>query len=77
MNEAKSQCPDHVVAALLGSRGAVKDEIQQETGTKLVFSNRGDYFPKSTLEENRQTLPRIPEGIWEDDASSYTNTPKL
>jgi len=36
---------DNLAASILGARGAVKDEIQQETGTKLVFSNRGDYFP--------------------------------
>jgi len=36
---------DNLAASILGARGAVKDEIQQETGTKIVFSNRGDYFP--------------------------------
>jgi len=36
---------DSLAASILGARGVVKDEIQQETGTKLVFSNRGDYFP--------------------------------
>lgn len=41
----KVLCTDGLAAALLGERGRVKDEIQKETGTKLTFSNRQDYFP--------------------------------
>mmetsp|Transcript_91012 Transcript_91012/g.241721 ORF Transcript_91012/g.241721 Transcript_91012/m.241721 type:complete len:420 (-) Transcript_91012:42-1301(-) len=36
-----------LAAGLLGTRGVMKEEIQNETGSKLVFSNRGDYFPGS------------------------------
>jgi RNA-binding protein Nova len=38
---------DGMAAAILGSRGAVKDDIQARTRTRLVFSNRNDYFPRS------------------------------
>lgn len=36
---------DGLAAGLLGSHGSVKDDIQKETGCRLVFSNRNDYFP--------------------------------
>ncbi|CAE7654609.1 PCBP3, partial [Symbiodinium pilosum] len=36
---------DGLAAGLLGSHGSTKDEIQKETGARLVFSNRNDYFP--------------------------------
>ena len=39
---------DGIAAAILGRGGQVKDEIQGKTSTKLVFSNRNDYFPLST-----------------------------
>ncbi|CAJ1441571.1 unnamed protein product, partial [Effrenium voratum] len=40
------------------THGSVKDEIQQETGARLVFSNRNDYFP--------DTKYRV-MGIYSDD----------
>lgn len=51
---------ESLAASLLGSRGAMKEEIQNETGTKLVFSNRGDYFPHSAF----RTL-----GVYADEPS--------
>lgn len=36
---------DSLAAGLLGTHGSVKDDIQKETGARLVFSNRNDYFP--------------------------------
>mmetsp|Transcript_93069 Transcript_93069/g.290107 ORF Transcript_93069/g.290107 Transcript_93069/m.290107 type:complete len:403 (+) Transcript_93069:91-1299(+) len=56
----KALVPDSLAANLLGSRGAGKDEIQSETGTKIVFSSRGDYFPSSSF--------RV-MGIYADEAS--------
>jgi len=41
----KVLCTEGLTSFLLGARGGAKDEIQQETGTKLIFSNKGDYFP--------------------------------
>lgn len=41
----KALCPDNLVAVLLGAKGVVKDQIQLDTGTRLVFSNRGDCYP--------------------------------
>ena len=38
---------DGLAAGLLGSHGSVKDDIQKETGCRLVFSNRNDYFPET------------------------------
>lgn len=43
----KVLCPESLTSFLLGSRGATKDQIQQETGTKMIFSNKGDYFPQT------------------------------
>jgi len=61
INAFKVLVTDTLCAALLGSHGSVKDQIQQETGTKLVFSNRGDYFP--------QTSYRV-LGVYADDETS-------
>mmetsp|Transcript_32401 Transcript_32401/g.61012 ORF Transcript_32401/g.61012 Transcript_32401/m.61012 type:complete len:493 (+) Transcript_32401:43-1521(+) len=38
---------DGLAAGLLGSHGSAKDSIQKETGARLVFSNRNDYFPET------------------------------
>lgn len=51
---------DSFTSIILGSRGAVKDEIQEATGARLVFSNRGDHFPDTHF----RVL-----GIYGDDAS--------
>uniref|UniRef100_A0A7S4QVZ7 K Homology domain-containing protein n=1 Tax=Alexandrium monilatum TaxID=311494 RepID=A0A7S4QVZ7_9DINO len=56
---------DGLVVGLLGTRGSVKDEIQNATGAKLVFSNRGDYFPGS----HYRVL-----GIYADDTSCICRT---
>lgn len=56
----KALVPDGLTTMLLGSRGSFKDQIQSETGTKLVFSNRGEYFPESSY----RVL-----GIYADDMS--------
>lgn len=45
----KLLCPDSLVTTLLGSRGMLKDQLQEETGTKLVFSNKNDYYPGTNL----------------------------
>jgi len=52
---------DGLAAGLLGSHGSTKDEIQKETGARLVFSNRNDYFP--------DTRYRV-LGIYSDDPGS-------
>jgi len=62
----KILCPDKLTTALLGSRGATKDWIQKETGTKLVFSNKGNYFPKTqyrTLAVYSDEPPNIPKAL--------------
>merc|ERR1719401_983503 len=33
----------------MGSRGSTKDKLQEESGCRLVMSNRDDYFPGSRL----------------------------
>jgi len=38
---------DQLAASLLGERGAVKNQVQEDTGCRLVFSNRNNYFPNS------------------------------
>lgn len=43
----KVLCTDELTKALLGTRGQRKDDIQAATGARLVFSNKGDYFPNS------------------------------
>eukprot|EP00429_Kryptoperidinium_foliaceum_P102937 CAMPEP_0176254354 /NCGR_PEP_ID=MMETSP0121_2-20121125/36489_1 /TAXON_ID=160619 /ORGANISM="Kryptoperidinium foliaceum, Strain CCMP 1326" /LENGTH=193 /DNA_ID=CAMNT_0017594161 /DNA_START=44 /DNA_END=621 /DNA_ORIENTATION=+ len=41
----KVLCPEPLVSSIMGARGATKDAIQAETGTKLVVSNRDEHFP--------------------------------
>lgn len=41
----KVLCNDELTKALIGPRGARKDDIQNSSGTRLIFSNRGDHFP--------------------------------
>ncbi|CAE7038480.1 Pcbp3 [Symbiodinium natans] len=55
---------DGLAAGLLGSHGSTKDEIQKETGARLVFSNRNDYFP--------ETRYRV-LGIYTDDPGAILN----
>eukprot|EP00440_Ansanella_granifera_P057675 gb/GFBE01062528.1/.p1 GENE.gb/GFBE01062528.1/~~gb/GFBE01062528.1/.p1 ORF type:complete len:406 (+),score=81.88 gb/GFBE01062528.1/:1-1218(+) len=45
----KALLPDGITSSLLGSRGAVKDQLQEESGARIVFSNKGDYFPQTEL----------------------------
>lgn len=41
----KVLCPDSLVWNLMGPKGATKDALQTETGAKLIFSNKDDYYP--------------------------------
>eukprot|EP00405_Crypthecodinium_cohnii_P029247 CAMPEP_0206503874 /NCGR_PEP_ID=MMETSP0324_2-20121206/55061_1 /ASSEMBLY_ACC=CAM_ASM_000836 /TAXON_ID=2866 /ORGANISM="Crypthecodinium cohnii, Strain Seligo" /LENGTH=510 /DNA_ID=CAMNT_0053992759 /DNA_START=60 /DNA_END=1592 /DNA_ORIENTATION=+ len=65
----KALVTDSLAAALLGGGGSVKDTIQQETGVKLVFSNRNDYYPHShyrvlgIYSDSEHTLVRAYEHI--------------
>eukprot|EP00411_Alexandrium_monilatum_P123103 CAMPEP_0175653452 /NCGR_PEP_ID=MMETSP0097-20121207/10894_1 /TAXON_ID=311494 /ORGANISM="Alexandrium monilatum, Strain CCMP3105" /LENGTH=519 /DNA_ID=CAMNT_0016959481 /DNA_START=55 /DNA_END=1612 /DNA_ORIENTATION=- len=62
----KILCPDKLAVALLGTRGATKEWIQNETGTRLVFSNRGNYFPTTsyrTLGIYSDEAPNIPKAL--------------
>lgn len=43
----KALVTDELAKVLLGPKGASKDQIQAETGTKFVFSNKGEYYPSS------------------------------
>jgi len=43
----KLLCPEPLVSSVMGSRGATKDAIQAETGSRLVVSNRDEYFPST------------------------------
>lgn len=43
----KVLCNDELTKALLGAKGRKKDEIQELSQARLVFSNKGDYFPNS------------------------------
>eukprot|EP00927_Polykrikos_kofoidii_P017765 TRINITY_DN18118_c0_g1_i1.p1 TRINITY_DN18118_c0_g1~~TRINITY_DN18118_c0_g1_i1.p1 ORF type:complete len:460 (-),score=70.29 TRINITY_DN18118_c0_g1_i1:318-1697(-) len=60
----KALCPDILVKAILGPRGSTKDEIQAETGARLVFSNKDDYYPGTQL----RVL-----GIYADDFARIVN----
>lgn len=57
----KALCTETLTSFLLGSRGFVKDQIQQECNVKVVFSNKGEYFP--------HTQYRV-LGVYADDAPS-------
>jgi hypothetical protein len=41
----KVLCNDELTKAILGPKGMKKDEIQELSQARLVFSNKGDYFP--------------------------------
>ena len=45
----KVLCPEELVACLMGSGGRVKDALQEETGARLVVSQRDEYFPGTRL----------------------------
>lgn len=41
----KVLCPNELIARMLGKGGNRKDQIQDETGCKIIISGRADYFP--------------------------------
>eukprot|EP00928_Gymnodinium_smaydae_P088097 TRINITY_DN72240_c0_g1_i1.p1 TRINITY_DN72240_c0_g1~~TRINITY_DN72240_c0_g1_i1.p1 ORF type:complete len:420 (-),score=89.03 TRINITY_DN72240_c0_g1_i1:55-1230(-) len=43
----KVLCTEPVTGGLLAKKDGRKEDIQQNSGSKLVFSNKGDYFPDS------------------------------
>jgi hypothetical protein len=43
----KVLCNDELTKALLGPRGSTKDSIQAESGARMVFSNKAEYFPNT------------------------------
>eukprot|EP00438_Fugacium_kawagutii_P021817 Skav230867 [mRNA] locus=scaffold1335:224296:235768:- [translate_table: standard] len=54
----KALIPDVLASFLLRDKGTLKDELQQEpgsvqrgeeSGSRLVFSNKGDFFPDTQL----------------------------
>lgn len=60
----KVLCTDELTKCILGARGKRKDDMQAETGTRLTFSNKGDYFPDSHF----RVL-----GLFADDPSSISS----
>lgn len=46
----KVLCPESLVSNLIGPRGATKDELQAETGCRLVFSHREEFYPGTKLQ---------------------------
>jgi len=45
----KALCTENLSGSLLRNKGQVKDAIQEESGAKLIFSNKGDYFPSTAF----------------------------
>mmetsp|Transcript_26676 Transcript_26676/g.60207 ORF Transcript_26676/g.60207 Transcript_26676/m.60207 type:complete len:404 (-) Transcript_26676:82-1293(-) len=45
----KALFPDAFASFLLRDRAAAKEHLQQESGARLVFSNKGDFFPETML----------------------------
>jgi len=45
----KVLCPEELVSSLMGHGGKNKDAIQAETGVRMVFSQRNEYFPGTRL----------------------------
>mmetsp|Transcript_1448 Transcript_1448/g.3907 ORF Transcript_1448/g.3907 Transcript_1448/m.3907 type:complete len:501 (-) Transcript_1448:102-1604(-) len=41
----KALAPDFLVKCILGPRGSTKDEIQRQTSTKIIISNKDDFYP--------------------------------
>ncbi|CAE7250878.1 unnamed protein product [Symbiodinium microadriaticum] len=45
----KALLPDAFASFLLRDRGSAKEQLQEESGARLVFSNKGDFFPDTLL----------------------------
>ncbi|CAJ1385909.1 unnamed protein product [Effrenium voratum] len=45
----KALVPDTFASFLLRERGVAKEELQQESGARVIFSNKGDFFPGTAL----------------------------
>jgi len=45
----KVLCPESLVSSVIGPRGTTKDELQAETGCKIVVSNREEFYPGTRL----------------------------
>jgi len=45
----KALCPDHLVVKLMGERGTALHNIEERTSSHLQFSQRGDYYPGTSL----------------------------
>lgn len=45
----KALIPDVFASSLLRDKGALKEQLQEESGSRLVFSNKGDFFPDTSL----------------------------
>lgn len=45
----KVLCPEALVSSVIGPRGTTKEELQAETGCKLIVSNRDDFYPGTRL----------------------------
>jgi len=45
----KVLCPDGLVSSVIGPGGRKKDELQAETGCKMVLSNREEFYPGTRL----------------------------
>jgi len=41
----KVLCPEPLITSIMGPRGTTKDQIQEETGCRLLFSNRDECYP--------------------------------
>lgn len=41
----KVLCPNELIARMLGKGGSRKDQLQDETGCRIIISGRDDYFP--------------------------------
>jgi len=43
----KALCPDNLVATLIGTKGARRKQLEEESGAKVIMSGRDEYFPGS------------------------------
>lgn len=41
----KLLCPDVLITSIMGPRGTNKDAMEEETGCKIIFSNRDEFYP--------------------------------
>lgn len=75
--------PDVFASSLLRDKGTLKDQLQEESGTRLVFSNKGDFFPDTQLRvlgvprPSLEQIDRLSDEVYSDVLEGITRVLEL